>query len=578
MKPPKPLISSVTSLLCVCLNAWVFLTNGRTAAAMAVACFLVLSLQLLASRKPRFAQLASSIFGLFYCGYLPSFWLKLRLLAVPAAHSALAQRLPAVLGGPSAVTVGLIAAFTAVACIIAADTGAYFFGKAFGRTRLTAVSPKKTVEGAVGGLLCSIGVAVGCFHIVAWPESALSAAALGTIVFFASLFGDLIESVIKRDAGVKDASDLIPGHGGLLDRLDSYLFTGACVFFYIRFVLPGFGVAPGLALLASGGLSYKDAGVDIDAGNELVRRIQKLNPSIGGFSGLVPFGDSYLVAGTDGVGTKLKLAFDLNKHDTVGIDLVAMSVNDIITSGAKPLFFLDYFACGKLEVIKGIVEGCRQSDCQLLGGETAEMPGFYSPGEYDLAGFAVGAVKKDAVVDGRRIAAGDVILALGSSGVHSNGFSLVRKVLEVSGTSLTDPAPWDARTSIGLSLLTPTVIYVRQVLDLLAKADIKGLVHITGGGFPENIPRVVPKGLTARVNKAAWEPLPLFRWIQEASGGAGKQTAGKVPEAEMFRTFNMGVGMIAVVDRSQVDAALAAASDAFVLGEIVTGSEGVVLA
>lgn len=315
--------------------------------------------------------------------------------------------------------------------------------------------------------------------------------------------------------------------------------------------------------------------MDIDAGNELVRRIQKLNPSIGGFSGLVPFGDSYLVAGTDGVGTKLKLAFDLNKHDTVGIDLVAMSVNDIITSGAKPLFFLDYFACGKLEVdtaeqvIKGIVEGCRQSDCQLLGGETAEMPGFYSPGEYDLAGFAVGAVKKDAVVDGRRIAAGDVILALGSSGVHSNGFSLVRKVLEVSGTSLTDPAPWDARTSIGLSLLTPTVIYVRQVLDLLAKADIKGLVHITGGGFPENIPRVVPKGLTARVNKAAWEPLPLFRWIQEA---------GKVPEAEMFRTFNMGVGMIAVVDRSQVDAALAAASDAFVLGEIVTGSEGVVLA
>lgn len=249
MKPPKPLISSVTSLLCVCLNAWVFLTNGRTAAAMAVACFLVLSLQLLASRKPRFAQLASSIFGLFYCGYLPSFWLKLRLLAVPAAHSALAQRLPAVLGGPSAVTVGLIATFTAVACIIAADTGAYFFGKAFGRTRLTAVSPKKTVEGAVGGLLCSIGVAVGCFHIVAWPESALSAAALGTIVFFASLFGDLIESVIKRDAGVKDASDLIPGHGGLLDRLDSYLFTGACVFFYIRFVLPGFGVAPGLALL-----------------------------------------------------------------------------------------------------------------------------------------------------------------------------------------------------------------------------------------------------------------------------------------------------------------------------------------
>ncbi|GAB4816639.1 hypothetical protein N2152v2_003685 [Parachlorella kessleri] len=363
---------------------------------------------------------------------------------------------------------------------------------------------------------------------------------------------------------------------------------------------------------ASEGLSYKDAGVDIDAGNELVNRIKKLNPSIGGFSGLVPFGDSYLVAGTDGVGTKLKLAFDMDKHDTVGIDLVAMSVNDIITSGAAPLFFLDYFATGKLDVdqaeqvIKGIVEGCRQSDCQLLGGETAEMPGFYSPGEYDLAGFAVGSVKKDRVIDGSKIKAGDVVLGIASSGVHSNGFSLVRKVLEagalalalihaaaavayqalveegapthsclpactllvqVSATSLHDKAPWcDQR--LGDVLLTPTVIYVKDVLKLIHVADVHGLVHITGGGFPENIPRVVPKGLATKVDRSAWEIPPLFKWLQEA---------GKVPESEMFRTFNMGVGLVAMVDRASVDAALSAGVGAFVLGEIVEG-EGVIMA
>ncbi|KAI3428807.1 hypothetical protein D9Q98_007624 [Chlorella vulgaris] len=318
---------------------------------------------------------------------------------------------------------------------------------------------------------------------------------------------------------------------------------------------------------ASEGLSYKDAGVDIDAGNELVKRIQKLNPNIGGFSGMVPFGDSFLVAGTDGVGTKLKLAFDMGKHDTVGIDLVAMSVNDIVTSGAQPMFFLDYFACGKLDVdqaeqvVKGIVEGCKQSDCILLGGETAEMPGFYSPGEYDLAGFAVGNVKKDKVIDGSRIQAGDVILGLKSSGVHSNGFSLVRKVLEVSGTSLHDTAPWSGE-SFGLTLLTPTVIYVRDCMKLVAAADIRGLVHMTGGGFPENIPRVVPKGLAARVQRSAWEVPPLFQWLQEA---------GQVPDSEMFRTFNMGVGMVIVVPRSDVDTVLGLGIGAFEMGEIVEG-------
>lgn len=325
-----------------------------------------------------------------------------------------------------------------------------------------------------------------------------------------------------------------------------------------------------LSCRASGGLSYRDAGVDIDAGNELVKRIQKLNPNIGGFSGMVPFGDSFLVAGTDGVGTKLKLAFDMGKHDTVGIDLVAMSVNDIVTSGAAPMFFLDYFATGKLDVdqaeqvVKGIVDGCHQSNCQLLGGETAEMPGFYAAGEYDLAGFAVGSVKKDAVIDGTRIAAGDVVLGLASSGVHSNGFSLVRKVLEVSGTSLHDAAPWAGATgSVGLELLVPTRLYVTDVLKLIASADVKGLVHITGGGFPENIPRVVPKGLATRIQRSAWEVPALFRWMQEA---------GNIPESEMFRTFNMGIGMVAVVSPETADAALAAGVGAFRLGEIVEGS------
>lgn len=321
-------------------------------------------------------------------------------------------------------------------------------------------------------------------------------------------------------------------------------------------------------LNAPEGLTYKKAGVDIDAGDELVKRIQKMNPNIGGFGGMVPFGDSYLVAGTDGVGTKLKLAFDMDKHNTVGIDLVAMSVNDIITLGAKPLFFLDYFATGHLDVdtaeqvIKGIVEGCNQSDCVLLGGETAEMPGFYQKGEYDLAGFAVGAVKKDKLIDGKNIKAGDVVLGLASSGVHSNGFSLVRKVLEVSGTKLTDRTAWDTSRTYGDVLLAPTTIYVRKILELHEKVGLKGVVHITGGGMPDNIPRVIPDGLGVNVRDGSWPVPELFKWLQ-ATGG--------VPTDDMRRTFNMGVGIVLVVDPSQVAAVKQLAPEAFTLGEVVVG-------
>lgn len=244
MKPPPPLVSSFISLLCVGLNAWSYLSGGKMASAMAVATFAVLSLQLFASEKPRFSQLTSSVFGLMYCGYLPSFWIKLRLLSMPAVNtvflqSALSQ---GVLGGVANATVGLVATWTVVLCIIAADTGAYFCGKSLGKTQLIKVSPKKTVEGAVGGLVSSILGALLCWRMFQWPGSLVGGVAMGTIVFVSSIFGDLIESVIKRDAGMKDASNLIPGHGGLLDRLDSYLFTGACVYFFMRFFLVGFGL------------------------------------------------------------------------------------------------------------------------------------------------------------------------------------------------------------------------------------------------------------------------------------------------------------------------------------------------
>ncbi|KAL6339546.1 hypothetical protein AAG906_034631 [Vitis piasezkii] len=320
-------------------------------------------------------------------------------------------------------------------------------------------------------------------------------------------------------------------------------------------------------------LTYKDAGVDIDAGSELVKRIAKMAPGIGGFGGLFPLGDSYLVAGTDGVGTKLKLAFETGIHETIGIDLVAMSVNDIVTSGAKPLFFLDYFATSHLDVdlaekvIKGIVDGCQQSDCVLLGGETAEMPDFYADGEYDLSGFAVGVVKKDSVIDGKNIVPGDVLIGLPSSGVHSNGFSLVRRVLSRSGLSLKDQLPGEAIT-LGEALMAPTVIYVKQVLDFISKGGVKGIAHITGGGFTDNIPRVFPKGLGAVIYKDSWEVPSVFKWIQEA---------GQIEDAEMRRTFNMGIGMVLVVSP---EASLRILGDgngaytAYKIGEVAVG-EGV---
>jgi phosphoribosylformylglycinamidine cyclo-ligase len=274
------------------------------------------------------------------------------------------------------------------------------------------------------------------------------------------------------------------------------------------------------------------------------------------------------------VGTKLKLAFDMGKHDTVGIDLVAMSVNDIITAGAKPLFFLDYYATGALDVdaaenvVRGVVEGCRQSGCPLLGGETAEMPGFYPKGEYDLAGFAVGSVHKDRVIDGTRVSPGDVVLAMRSSGVHSNGFSLVRKVLEVSGVALTAPAPWAGAggKSVGETLLEPTVIYVERVMALhdAPDVDVRGIVHITGGGLPENIPRVLPSGVGVQIAWGDYDVPPMFQWIQDQ---------GKIEISEMRRTFNMGIGLVVVVPKADVAAAKSVDPGLFELGEVVASAE-----
>ncbi|KAL6856844.1 hypothetical protein ACP4OV_018226 [Aristida adscensionis] len=340
--------------------------------------------------------------------------------------------------------------------------------------------------------------------------------------------------------------------------------------------LPGGMRRSSVSCSSSAGMTYKAAGVDIDAGTELVRRIKKMAPGIGGFGGLFPWGDSYLVAGTDGVGTKLKLAFESGIHDTIGIDLVAMSVNDVVTSGAKPLFFLDYFATSKLDVdlaekvIKGIVDGCQQSDCVLLGGETAEMPGFYADGEYDLSGFAVGAVKKDNVIDGKNIVEGDILIGLPSSGVHSNGFSLVREVLEKSGLSLSDQLPRNdgIETTVGEALMAPTVIYVKQVLEVISKGGVKGLAHITGGGFTDNIPRVFPSGLGAKIYTGSWEVPPVFRWLQQVGG---------IDDAEMRRTFNMGIGMVLVVSKEAADRIIkdtSGSNPAYQIGEVIQG-EGV---
>jgi phosphoribosylformylglycinamidine cyclo-ligase len=311
------------------------------------------------------------------------------------------------------------------------------------------------------------------------------------------------------------------------------------------------------------GLSYADAGVDISAGNRMVDLIKPLvratarpgaDAEIGGFGGLFDlkragFNDPVLVAATDGVGTKVKIAIATGRHETIGIDLVAMSVNDLVVQGAEPLFFLDYFACGKLEpqtgarVVAGIAEACRQARCALIGGETAEMPGLYAPGDYDLAGFAVGAAERGALLPRSDIAPGDVVLGLGSSGVHSNGYSLVRRIVARHGLRWDEPAPFDAARTLGEALLTPTAVYVAACLAAIRETRaVKALAHITGGGFTENIPRVLPPGLGVRIDLEAVPVLPVFQWLAQAGG---------VAESEMLRTFNCGIGMIAIVAREE---------------------------
>lgn len=332
-------------------------------------------------------------------------------------------------------------------------------------------------------------------------------------------------------------------------------------------------------------LSYRDAGVDIDAGDALVEAIKPLAKrtmregvlgGIGGFGGLFEiskkFKEPVLVSGTDGVGTKLRLAFELNRHDTVGIDLVAMSVNDILVQGAEPLFFLDYFACGKLDVatatavVKGIALGCEQSGCALLGGETAEMPGMYPDGEYDLAGFAVGAVEKSQIIDGSKIVPGDVVLGLASSGIHSNGYSLVRKIIEVAKPDL--DGDFHGRKLADV-LMAPTRLYVKPLLALMASMEVKGLVHITGGGLVENIPRVLQDHLTAVLHGSSWTMPPLFQWLQQHGG---------VADAEMHRVFNCGIGMTVIVSKENADAAFAqleaAGETVYRIGEVRARADG----
>ena len=330
------------------------------------------------------------------------------------------------------------------------------------------------------------------------------------------------------------------------------------------------------------GLTYRDAGVDIDAGESLVERIKAdvattrrpgVLGGLGGFGGLFELPvDRYrrpvLVSGTDGVGTKLKLAIATGRHQGIGIDLVAMCVNDVLVQGAEPLFFLDYYATGRLDVdvaatvVSSIAEGCRQAGCALLGGETAEMPGMYAEGHYDLAGFCVGVVEKDELIDGSRVQAGDVLIGLASSGPHSNGYSLVRKILEVSGASLEQPLEGKP---LGDHLLAPTRIYVKPVLRLLSQIKVKALAHITGGGLPENLPRVFPQGLAARIDTRSWSWPPVFQWLQQQ---------GRVATTEMYRTFNCGVGMVIAVAADDAEQALAilrdAGEQAWRIGEMVT--------
>ena len=331
---------------------------------------------------------------------------------------------------------------------------------------------------------------------------------------------------------------------------------------------------------ASKGLSYRDAGVDIDAGDDLVDRIKPLAKKtmregvlagIGGFGALfeVPkrYKEPVLVSGTDGVGTKLRLAFEWNRHDTIGQDLVAMSVNDILVQGAEPLFFLDYFACGKLTVdtaatvVGGIAKGCELSGCALIGGETAEMPGMYPPGEYDLAGFAVGAVEKSKIITGATIAPGDVVLAIASSGAHSNGYSLVRKIIERAGAKPTDDL---GGRPLGDVVMAPTQIYVKQLLKLIGEINVKGMAHITGGGLVDNVPRVLPENTQAVLHRDSWQMPELFRWLQMKGG---------VADAEMVRVFNCGIGMVVIVSADQADTAIqslkAEGLHAWTVGDVV---------
>ncbi|MCF0137864.1 MAG: phosphoribosylformylglycinamidine cyclo-ligase [Oscillospiraceae bacterium] len=333
--------------------------------------------------------------------------------------------------------------------------------------------------------------------------------------------------------------------------------------------------------------SYAAAGVDIQAGYRAVELMKShiartltggVVSDIGGFGGLFELPEGMkkpvLVSGTDGVGTKLKMAFLMDRHDTVGIDCVAMCVNDIICCGARPLFFLDYIACGRNyperieQIVAGVAEGCVQSGAALIGGETAEMPGFYPIDEYDLAGFSVGVVEKDEILDNSSMTAGDLIIALPSSGVHSNGFSLVRKVFDVENTDIKSPCEKLGGKSIGEVLLTPTKIYVKPMLELFGKVKVKGVSHITGGGFYENIPRSIPDGLCACIRKADVRVLPVFELIAEKGG---------IPERDMFNTFNMGVGMSVVVAREDAETALdilrSSGEDAYIMGEIVAGEE-----
>lgn len=328
-------------------------------------------------------------------------------------------------------------------------------------------------------------------------------------------------------------------------------------------------------------LSYADSGVSIDAGDELVERIKPLAKktlipgvlgSIGGFGALFEISKDYkepvLVTGTDGVGTKLKLAFQLNKHDTVGQDLVGMSVNDILVQGAKSLFFLDYYACGHLDVdvaekvVGGVARGCELAGCALIGGETAEMPGMYPPGEYDLAGFAVGVVEKSQIIDGSTIQPGDVVIGLASSGPHSNGFSLIRKVIEVSNAS------WDEMIgdkTLADAVMEPTRIYVKPVLSVMQKVNIKGMAHITGGGLVENIPRVLPEGIQCVIQQGSWKRPEIFNWLQ---------AKGNIEDKEMYRVFNNGIGMAVIVAKEDAEEAVAAFNEtgesASIIGTIET--------